>query len=283
MPTGFKRDAIALVGLAAVLAFAKYHLARLPARPFGLDPCDAVNVFAFITIMMLAVVSLFRAFRPHSQGTTSGAVQHVYVIRSQQAFVLAVFTTLAANVVDLARHPSVWIGSAWRTQLLAWLSVYAAVGVTMQLLVHAAQGSAAQTRSMRWLRVASVAAGATLVLFVCPEWNIDYSSETAHILTVALGALVLLIPMRLLLPVLVPDGTKEGHSGRVLFSIPREWSALITGVVMCAFAFWSQSHKLGPYVHPKLISGVAGAVLISYAFLAEPLGMTPKAGLKEEL
>jgi hypothetical protein len=275
MPTRFKRDAVALFGLAAVLAFAKSHLARLPVRPFGLDPCDAVNVFAFITIMMVAVVSLFRAFGPHSQGPSS-AVQHIYVIRSQQAFVLAVFTTLAANVVDLARHPSPWIGSVWRTQLLAWLSVYAAVGVTMQFLVHASQGSAAQTRSMRCLRVASVAAGATLVLFVCPEWNIDYSSETAHTLTVALGALVLLIPMRLLLPVLVPYDAKEVSSGRVFFSAPREWSALVLGMVIFACAFCSQSPKLGPFVHPKLIGGLTAVVLIAYAFLAEPLGLRPK-------
>jgi hypothetical protein len=283
MPTRFKRDAIALVGLAAVLAFAKYHLARLPVRPFGLDPCDSVNVFAFITIVMVAVVSLFRAFRPHSQGTTSGAVQHVYVIRSQQAFVLAVCTTLTANVVDLARHPSVWVGSVWRTQMLAWLSVYAAVGITMQLLVQAAQRSASQTRRTGWPRVAFVAAGATLVLFVCPEWDIDYSSETAHILTVALGALVLLIPMRVLLPVLVPYDTKGGQSDRVFFSTPREWSPLVIGIVMSALAFWSQSHKLGPYVRPKLISGLAGGVLIAYAFLAEPLGLRPRVGLNEKL
>jgi len=73
MPTRFKRDAIALFGLAAVLAFTKYNLARLPVRPFGLDPCDAVNVFAFITIMMVAVVSLFRAFGPYSQAPSSAA------------------------------------------------------------------------------------------------------------------------------------------------------------------------------------------------------------------
>jgi hypothetical protein len=154
MPTRFKRDAIALFGLAAVLAFAKYNLARLPVRPFGLDPCDAVNVFAFITIMMVAVVSLFRAFRPYSQGPTS-AVQHIYVIRSQQAFVLAVFTTLAANVVDLARHPSVWVGSVWRTQMLAWLSVYAAVGITMQFASpsRATQGISDETNGLAASRI----------------------------------------------------------------------------------------------------------------------------------
>jgi peptidoglycan/LPS O-acetylase OafA/YrhL len=131
------------------------------------------------------------------------------------------------------------------------------------------------------LRAALVAAGGTLVLFVCPERDIDYSSETAHILTVALGALVLLIPMRVLLPVLVPYDTKDGQSDRVFFSTPHEWSPLIAGMVMSAFAFWSQSHKLGPYVHSKLISGLAGGVLIAYSFLAEPLGLRPKVGLEK--
>jgi len=176
-----------------------------------------------------------------------------------------------------------WVGSVWRTQMLAWLSVYAAVGITMQLLVQAAQHRASQTRRTGWLRVALVAAGGTLVLDVCPEWDIDYSSETAHILTVALGALVLLIPMRVLLPMLVPYETKDGQSDRVFFSTPHAWSALIAGMVMSTFAFWSQSYKLGPYVHPKLISGLAEGVLIAYSFLAEPLGLRQRVGLNKKL
>jgi len=122
MPPRFKRDAVVVFGLTAALVFAKYNLARLPARPFGFDPCDAVSVFAFLTIISIAVVSLVRAFRPYPKGSVLAA-QSFYMIRLQQAFVLAVFTTLAANVVDLARHPSIWIASLWRNQMFVWLAV----------------------------------------------------------------------------------------------------------------------------------------------------------------
>lgn len=60
-------------------------------------------------------------------------------------------------------------------------------------------------------RVALVAGATVAILFVCPEYGIDYSSETAHILTVAVGGLVVLVPMRLLLPVLVPPGSSETY------------------------------------------------------------------------
>jgi hypothetical protein len=273
MPPRFKRDAVVVFGLTAALVFAKYNLARLPPRPFGLDPCDAVSVFAFLTIISIAVVSLVRAFRPYPKGSVFAA-QSFYMIRLQQAFVLAVFTTLTANVVDLARHPSIWIASLWRNQMLVWLGVYAATAITTQLLVQTGQGSTPQTKSVRWMPVLLVAESTILLLFVCPEWDIDYSSETAHILTVAVGALVLLLPIRLLLPVLVPHESDERHGGRVLLTTSREWGALAIGVVLFGVTFLRQLQNFRPlpYVHPALISGLVGAILIAYAFLAEPLG-----------
>lgn len=172
--------------------------------------------FAFITILLIAAASLFRAFRPTLRGPASPD-ETLYLIRSQQAFVIAVSTTFAANVVDLARHPSVWINSFSRNQLLTWLALYPAVASTMQLLVQSARRSAMQNSPMRL--VALVAAGTIAILFVCPEYGIDYSSETAHILTVAVGALMILVPMRLLLPGLVPQESSEKHSGRAF--LPR--------------------------------------------------------------
>jgi hypothetical protein len=269
------KHAAIILGMAAALAFAKYQLARLMVRPFSFDPCDAVNVFSFITIMMVAVVSLFRVFRPYSQGPTPAA-QHIYVIRSQQAFALAVFTTLAADVIALARHLSPWDGSVWRTQLLAWLGVYAAVALAAQLLVFAAQRTLPQGASTRWKRGASVLAAAILLLVFCPEWPIDNSSQTAHILTVVLGALVVFVPMRFLLPVVVPCESNRGLSGRALFSSASEWGALVAGVLLFSFGFWADMHKWNGtlrYVRPSL---AIAPMLIAYAFLGESLGLIPR-------
>jgi hypothetical protein len=41
-------------------------------------------------------------------------------------------------------------------------------------------------------------------LVFCPEYDLDISSQTAHVLTVIAGGLVVFVPMAYLLPVLVP-------------------------------------------------------------------------------
>jgi hypothetical protein len=72
MPIRLKHAAI-ILGMATVLVFAKYNLARLMVTPFRQDPCDAVWAFAFATIMLIVVVSVVRAFRPYWNGPASAA------------------------------------------------------------------------------------------------------------------------------------------------------------------------------------------------------------------
>jgi len=130
---------------------------------------------------------------------------------------------------------------------------------------------------VRWLLVFSAAA---LILFVCPEYGIRHTSETAHILTVAVGVFVILIPIRLLLPVLVPCGPVPGwNEERLLFRTRREWGSVVVGIAMFALAFWSQFHEVRIFYLPsRAISGTVGGVLIIYGFLAEPLGLIHDSG-----
>jgi hypothetical protein len=273
MPTRLKNAAL-ILGMVVVLVFAKYNLPSV--TPFAQDPCDAVWAFAFTTILLIVVVSVVRVFRPYRNGPAPTA-QWIFAMRLQQAFALPVFMTLVADVIALARHPS-WISAASRNRLLAWLGILAAVVLSTQLVILAAQRTLPQDASTRWKRVALALAAAILLLLLSPEWPSDNSSQTAHILTVALGALVVFLPTRFLLPVLVPFEPNEEHGGRALFrSTASEWSALLVGVLMFAFGFWADIHKWAGtlrYMNPPILT--IAPFLVAYALLGKPLGLVPK-------
>ncbi len=85
-----------------------------------------------------------------------------------------------------------------------------------------------------------------------------------------MGVFVVLIPLRVLLPVLVP----AQHNEWLFFRSYREWSCVVIGIAMFALAFWSQFHDVRVFYLPsKVIIGNIGAVLMIYGFLAEPLGL----------
>ena len=84
--------------------------------------------------------------------------------------------------------------------------------------------------------------------FFAEHRDLDFSSQTAHILTVALGAIVVLIPMRFLLPVLVPRESHDSVS-ETLFSTASEMIAFWLGVLMVAFSFWV--HSVGAMTHAR--------------------------------
>ena len=74
----------------------------------------------------------------------------------------------------------------------------------MELLVLAAQPIRTQAVA-RYRKQAVLACLLALTALVfCPEYGIQLSSETAHILTVIVGGLVVLVPIGYLLPVIVP-------------------------------------------------------------------------------
>lgn len=271
-PISAKGNALVVFGLTATLVFAQYHVVQLPIRPFNLDLCDAVVHFVFFVIGFVLVISLFGAL------STIGSTYSRHILRYQQTFALAVFIMLLANIVDLARHPSVWITSGSRNEMLVWVVVYVAVAVAMQSLIQARQRRAVSLTTNRG-RALLVFVAAALILLVCPEYGIQHTSETAHILTVAVGVFVVLIPIRVLLPILLPGRPLTGGSEeRLLFWTYREWASVIIGIAMFALAFWSQFHEVRIFYLPsRFITGTFGAVLMIYAFLSGPLGLTRNA------
>jgi hypothetical protein len=105
---------------------------------------------------------------------------------------------------------------------------------------------------------------AIVVLTVCPEWPTYNSSRTAHILTVAVGALVVFIPLRLFLLELMPNGS-DVYGETTTFGTRREWTLLLVGVAVYLCDFWPVVRKaIGPMHLPDF--------LIAYAVLGAPLG-----------
>ena len=165
-----KRNAAIVVALAALFwwsfLFAKHDPALRNAIPFGDDPYDAIGSFGVIAGILLAMLSLFRAFRPYRK--TPSGLQQIYLMRAQEAVVLAVFITLASDLVAMARHPALWIGAASRDRLIALLGGMALFTALAQMLIGSAQGKSAESGAKRWKAITAAGLSVVLVLAVYP-------------------------------------------------------------------------------------------------------------------
>jgi len=147
----------------------------------------------------------------------------------------------------------------------------------MELLVFGARSTRIQPASLYRKSALLTCLLSLAALAFCPEYAGDPINEPAHILTVMVGALVVLLPIGYLLPVLVPSESFDKSSNQVFFNTNSERLALLVGVLLGALLFWIDAHRteaarrLLPAL--KLIGPVMG-VLIVYAFLAEQLGLT---------
>lgn len=87
--------------------FTKHDAALSKIIPFGDDPYDAVGTFAVVIGILIALLSLARAFRPYRPHAPP--IEHrVYLVRAQTAVVLAVLITLVSDAVAMTRHPTTW-------------------------------------------------------------------------------------------------------------------------------------------------------------------------------
>ncbi len=288
MPTALKRNAVIVFGLAALFYWsfmlAKHDPALRNIIPFGEDPYDAVGSFAVIVGMLIALLSLVRAFRTYRDHPPSAA-QRVYLVRSQVAVVLAVLITLAADIVAMVRHPSMWIGAASRYWLIALLTGMAVVTVAVQLLIRASQKKLLEGGMQQWTAAVIVTLVAILILAIYPEQLINRT--VTHLLTVVAGDLVLFAPMRPLLNALVPYNADqrriETTPPRSRFSTAWQRWGIVVGVgsLIGAVAFWGEmSEGVGAAPMSRFVFvasvfiglGLAG-ILIAYAFLGKPLGL----------
>lgn len=258
-PTKLWRNSLVMLGLFAAHIIINRRLVSLGVHGVGTDPCDAVNLFAGISILFIVIGSLWKiSSRRHS----SSPLRYLYTVRSQQAVLFAIFITFTAEIIALARNLAMWTRIVSPIRLFALLGALTAVTVATQLLILVTQRNRISLRSLRWTRAVLPVVVAIVVLTVCPEWPIYNSSTTAHILTVAVGGLVVFIPMRLFVAELVLSRF-DAHRETTAFGAVREWASLVGGVGVVLFVFWLH----GPIVVERIAE-----LLIAYAVLGAPLG-----------
>ena len=265
-------NALVMLALLAAHIIINHRFVSVRA-PVGTDPCDGVNAFAFYTIAFIAIGSLLRML---SRRHLSPALRYLFTVRSQQAVLFAIFITFVAEIIALLRNPDRWIGNRFAELLFALVVALTVATVATLVLILVTQrnrislrasrvGGAATVRSATvriWTRTIVPAVVAIVALTVCPEWPIDNPSRTAHILTVALGALVVFIPMRLFLSQIVLRGS-DVHGETTTFGIAREWTLLLLGIAVVLFGFFRHI--------PILVDRLA-MLLIAYALLGALLG-----------
>ena len=287
MPQTLKRNAVIIFGLASLFywsfMFAKHDPALRDVIPFGDDPYDAVGSFGVIVGMLIALLSLVRAFRPYREAPSTA--RRVYLIRSQEAVVLAVFITVASDVVAMVRHPSMWVGAASRDRLIALVGGMAIVAVAVQLFIRASQKNLLERNARDWKAAASATLLAIVVLAAYPEELIHHTAT--HLLTVVAAVIVLFAPMRLLLNALVPQSSDEGRTEKMQLrgqfsNAGQRWGiAAVVGALIGVCAFVGEvAEGSGAVSMNRLVLvasvftglGLAG-FLLAYAFLREPLGL----------
>jgi hypothetical protein len=251
--------------------------------PFGDDPYDAVGSFACIVGMLVAVLSLVRAFRPYSKDSPTKA-QCVYLVRSQEAVVLAVLLTLITDGVAMARHPSLWTAAESRRELIALLGGLAAT-LVVQWLIRSSRHRLLSIGSRRWGRVGAAGLLTMFVLAVYPEQLIQHT--VTHLLTIVIGALILFAWMRVLLITLVPYKEDEELTGAMShnttgFARLHRWGMVILlGSSIGFLAFLAEISEGGAAMEPIRLFFVASVfvglglsgILVAYLFLATPLGL----------
>ena len=267
--TNLWRNSLIMLGLLTAHLIMNHRLASLRA-PVGTDPCDGVNGFAFFTIVFIAIGSTLQMFSGHH---SSSSLRYLYIVRSQQAVLFAIFITFTAEIIALIRDPEPWIGNRFAESEFALIGALTVVTVATQLLILVTQRNRISLSSLRWTRTILPVAIAIVVLTVCPEWPTYSPSRTAHILTVALGGLVVFIPMRLLLPEIVLNGSDRPRE-TTTFGTAREWTLLLGGVAVVLFGFFR---------HVPIFVGQLATLFIAYALLGALLGFagSPKNSMQD--
>ena len=291
MPTRLKGNAVVVFALAALFwwsfMLAKHDPALRNVIPFGDDPYDAIGSFGVIVGSFIALLSMIRAFRPYRKAPSN--VQQIYLIRSQEAVVLAVQITLASDVVAMARHPAKWIGAPSRDSLIALLCCMVILSFSVQLIIRTGLEKFRESGAKVWKRATIATLLMILVLGFYPEWLINRTAT--HLLTVLAGAIILFAPMRPLLNALVPYRAekrtieKTPARGRFLSAAQRWCIVLLLGALIGALAFVGEMREgsgmlpFGRFVSVASVFTVLGlaGLVIAYAFLGEPLGLGPRS------
>ena len=193
----------AALGLTCFFFAAKHRSPFARVVPFGEDPYDAVGSFGIQLAVAAAAISLLRGARRYGGGFPAPTA--ALVLRGSVAALLAVFVTIQADVVALARHPRAWTHSPIGTALALGLVVVALASLAgASLLGLALRRALPEARTCAARAVLAVAAG-TLALAIFPEtWRLQ--GFTGSIGTALYGTLVLFAEVGALTVAIAPEG-----------------------------------------------------------------------------
>jgi len=257
--------------------FAKHDPVLRSIIPFGEDPYDSVSSFAVIASTLLALVSLVRSFFPQWVGRSG---RRIYVLRAQAAVSFCILVTVAAEIVAMARHSSMWSGRPGSGELLileAGLAVVAAVTLIMTRV------EISESRAS-FARAAVIWSAMLLALALYPERMI--LGTPGHLFTVVVGTVFLFAPVAMSVKAWLPVAASTTRSDLVLRKrIPRGRTfavAAAIGAVVGVSAFLGEvsegSTELAVnkmlFVASVFIGLGAVGIIIGYTFLGRLLGFS---------
>jgi len=304
-PTHLSRVLKTNASIVCVLALAffaffdvtKHDPSLSAVNPFADDPYDAIGSFGVQAGIFLGLLSLFRAFRPFQTGApfeeqrlfllrAPFEEQRLFLLRAELAAVLAVVITLVGDGVALARHPSLWLGSAAGGRLCALLGGLFLCAVATGVLVYrSARNARGPARARPWRRAAVVSLAAVVALALYPE---SIRQSTAGLLfTVVVGAALLFAPLWAVLAALLPDGAAASmHEQRMasgwLARHTFQWVLVVcVGLFLGALLFVAEATKEGvaqdvtkrAFVLLVYVGLETIGVIIGFSFLRTSLGL----------
>ena len=289
MPTKYKLSAI-LVFLVSVLFFLFFEISKhnplfSPSNAFAEDPYDGIGSMGIQAALLLAALSLLRAFWRYPIHEPS-VNRMVIIARTQMMAVLAVGVTLTADFVAMLRYRSMWLSSAGGHLLAVLVAGLALLTATAGLFVYRqARGIALPKVPNVWSRAVAICFAAVFVLAFYPEnWR---KSTPGALLTVLVGTVLLVVPMWALGSALIPyrEGIDRNDPARVALSYLQkyQWGFIVLAgaVAGCCIGLrelwepggWPQLTSRIVFVIAVYIGLETAGILIGYGFLRKPLGL----------
>jgi hypothetical protein len=288
-----KLNAVAVLALSLVFYFffmaAKHHPAMAPIIPFGDDPYDAVGSFCLILSILLAVLSLVRAFRPYPPPRPT-PFDRAFLARTQIAIPFGILVVLATDTIAMARHTSMWLGKAGAVELEALLLGMAAMSLAAVYLVRrSARGIELPAAPMRSTKTAIAVLAFVVILAFFPEQLIQ--SVALHFLAILLSFVLIAASQAALSVAFLPFATDE-PSVEPLASHPRsrrwiQWGSvtvagLAIGTLILMSELFGEGAAKAPLAQVLLLSAIfigagTACLLIAFAFFKKPLGLFSRA------
>jgi hypothetical protein len=193
MSRSVKVSALLTLGLAVLFFFffdnCKHAPALSPVNAFAEDPYDSVGSFGVQLAAFFALLAVIRAFRPYPSEKIRDR-QLVLFARAAYFSWLAVAVTLAADMIAMIRHPSLWLGVAAGHLLVVLLGgMILITALVFWAISRATSSLPLHSPLQRWTKASAFSLAGILLLAFYPEEL--RQSIAGEIITIAVGAIFL--------------------------------------------------------------------------------------------